>query len=148
MAKSRLKDDCKTSATSTRIKNLEATHMVSINMAVINISINNPRAIDVPGESDVLMFKVPGVIASIIAAPARPSQHRDQLVLSLSTRFISDSPVIPPKICEKVNNAALKGVIAPTSNIPRDTAGLKSPPETRKKIQALTAREKPKQRAM
>lgn len=32
--------------------------------------------------------------------------------------------------------------------MPQDTAGLKRPPETRKKIQALTAKLKPKARAM
>jgi hypothetical protein len=58
------------------------------------------------------------------------------------------APVIPPKICDTVNKAARSGVNAPTRSIPSETAGLKRPPETRKKIQALTAREKPKDRAM
>ena len=35
---------------------------------------------------------------------------------------------------------------APTKAIPKDTAGLKRPPETRKKIHALTARLKPNAR--
>ena len=58
------------------------------------------------------------------------------------------APVIPPKICETVKSAPRSGVSAPTSTIPSDTAGLNSPPETRKKIQALTASEKPNPREM
>jgi hypothetical protein len=54
--------------------------------------------------------------------------------------------VMPPRICEKASKAARLGVNAPTRAIARETAGLKRPPETRKKIQALTARENPKQR--
>jgi hypothetical protein len=56
--------------------------------------------------------------------------------------------VIPPRTCETESKAARLGVRAPTRAIPRETAGLKRPPETRKKIQALTAKEKPKQREM
>jgi hypothetical protein len=120
--------------------------MVIISMAVMNISMNNPLTTLTPGAREVLTFNVPGVIASMIAAP-----------------------VIPPKIWAKVRRIARRGVKAPTRAIPRETAGLKRPPETlqvrndqlqnrddsvlrdkayRKKIQALTAREKPKQRAM
>jgi len=56
--------------------------------------------------------------------------------------------VIPPRIWERASKAARFGVNAPTRAIARETAGLKRPPETRKKIQALTAREKPKQSEM
>lgn len=56
--------------------------------------------------------------------------------------------VIPPKICEKERRAPRRGVKAPTSTIPSETAGLKRPPEILKKIQALTARENPKDSAM
>ena len=56
--------------------------------------------------------------------------------------------MIPPRIWEKVKSAPRSGVSAPTRTIPSETAGLKSPPETRKKIHALTARENPNDRAM
>jgi hypothetical protein len=56
--------------------------------------------------------------------------------------------VIAPRICTKDKSAPRRGVSAPTSTIPRDTAGLNRPPETRKKIHAQIRREKPKQRAM
>lgn len=56
--------------------------------------------------------------------------------------------VIPPIICETASRAPRLGVNAPTRTIPRETAGLKRPPETRKKIQAFTAREKPKHSEM
>ena len=58
------------------------------------------------------------------------------------------APVIPPRICDTVRRIPRIGVRAPTRTIPRETAGLNRPPLTRKKIQALTARENPKERAM
>ena len=46
-----------------------ATHMVIINMAVMNISINRPRATLTPGANEVRTLRVPGVRASMRAAP-------------------------------------------------------------------------------
>ena len=56
--------------------------------------------------------------------------------------------MIPPRIWLKVRRAPRSGVRAPTRTIPSDTAGLNRPPLTRKKIHALTASEKPNERAM
>ena len=53
-----------------------------------------------------------------------------------------------PSICDTVRSTPRMYGSAPTIHIPRVTAGLKSPPEMRKNTQALTAREKPKQRLM
>ena len=53
-----------------------------------------------------------------------------------------------PRICERVRSAPRIYGNAPTMHIPSVTAGLKSPPEMRKKTQALTAREKPKHKLM
>ena len=116
-----------------------ATDMVIMSIAVINISIKRPRAILVPPLNWVRTFKVPGEMASTIAAPGTMSafdSHQDDHY----------SPVIPPKIWETVKRQARRGVSAPTKAIPKDTAGLKRPPETRKKIHALTARLKPNAR--
>lgn len=56
--------------------------------------------------------------------------------------------MIPPRICDTDSRAPRSGVNAPTRTIPSETAGLNNPPETRKKIQALTASENPKDREM
>lgn len=61
---------------------------------------------------------------------------------------MKSSPVIPPNIWATDSKTARKGVRAPTRAIPKDTAGLKRPPETRKNTQTLTPREKPKHNAM
>jgi hypothetical protein len=80
------------------------------------------------------------------------------------------APVMPPRTCANVRSTARSGVSAPTSAIPRETAGLNSPPapryhqyrdkvragrgrasdapETRKKTHAFTASEKPNESAM
>lgn len=106
---------------------------------VRNISINNPCTIEVPPPRVVRQFKVPGVIAWMIAAPCS-SAHSAQFGWRLT--------VIPPRICETASKAPRLGVNAPTRTMPRETAGLKRPPETRKKIHAFTAREKPKHNEM
>ena len=106
---------------------------------VRNISINNPCTIEVPPPRVVRQFKVPGVIAWMIAAPCS-SAHSAQFGWGLT--------VIPPRICETASKAPRLGVNAPTRTMPRETAGLKRPPETRKKIHAFTAREKPKHNEM
>jgi hypothetical protein len=86
---------------------------------------------------------VPGVSACMIAAPCPelslddPCSHTD-----------AGLTVIAPRICTKDKSAPRRGVSAPTSTIPSDTAGLNRPPETRKKIHAVTISAKPKQRAM
>lgn len=53
------------------------------------------------------------------------------------------APVIAPMSWAMTRIPALSQVIAPTSASPSETAGLKRPPETRKKTQALTQSEKP-----
>lgn len=58
------------------------------------------------------------------------------------------APAIPPSNWLTTRIAARSGVIAPTNARPSETAGLNSPPEIRKKTQALTQREKPKEREM
>lgn len=85
----------------------------------------SPWATEVPPPNKVRTFKVPGVIAWMMAAP-----------------------VIPPRIWLKLRRQARNGVNAPTRAMPSETAGLKRPPETRKKIQALTVRLKPNESAM
>lgn len=56
--------------------------------------------------------------------------------------------VMAPRICVMVRRTPRMYGNAPTRHIPSVTAGLKRPPEMRKKTQALTAREKPKDRLM
>lgn len=56
--------------------------------------------------------------------------------------------MIPPRIWLNVRSAPRSGCNAPTRTMPSETAGLNNPPLTRKKIQALTASEKPNERAM
>jgi hypothetical protein len=56
--------------------------------------------------------------------------------------------VIPPRIWTNASRHARTGVSTPTRAIPRDTAGLNKPPDTRKKIHAETVSEKPKAREM
>lgn len=54
------------------------------------------------------------------------------------------APVMPPSSWAKTRMAARTGVMAPTRARPSETAGLKRPPDTRKKTQAQTQSEKPK----
>lgn len=65
------------------------------------------RRTDMPAESWVRTLSVPGSSAWMIALP-----------------------VIPPRIWATVRRAARIGVSTPTRNMPRETAGLKRPPET------------------
>jgi hypothetical protein len=118
------------------------TTRMNTNKMVKNISMNRPCAVEVPPASWVRTLSVPGVSACMIAAPCLTSVSRIPKNTHVSLT------VIPPRICANVRRAPRSGVIAPTRTMPRDTAGLNSPPETRKKIQALMAREKPKERAM
>ena len=78
-----------------------------------------------PVASLVVMYRGPGKIAWMIAAA-----------------------VIPPKNCEIESKIALTGVMTPQSARAQDTAGLNKPPEIRKKIQAFTVSEKPKDSAI
>ncbi len=97
--------------------------MVNTNSAVRNISMNNPCAFDVPAPSVVRTFNGPGYSADTTAAEA-----------------------IPPHSWEKIIRQPRSQGTAPTTIIPKETAGLNNPPLIRKKTQAFTAKEKPKHR--
>lgn len=58
---------------------------------------------------------------------------------------MADAATEPAIWAQKRQMARMMG-IAPTMTMPRVTAGLKRPPEIRKKTQTLTIREKPKMR--
>jgi hypothetical protein len=47
------------------------TYMASMSIAVMNISINRPRTMEVPPPNVVRTLSVPGVMASTMAAPAK-----------------------------------------------------------------------------
>ena len=62
--------------------------------------------------------------------------------------LINPAAVIAPNTCAKDRIPARRGGTIPVSAKPRDTAGLNSAPETRKKIHALMTRERPNATAM
>lgn len=95
--------------------------IVNTSCAVRNISINKPWTTLVSPPSVVCTFRAPGNMHSTNA---------------LAT--------MPPKIWLMNSRTPLNQGRAPMRHIPNVTAGLKRPPEMRKKTQAFTAREKPK----
>jgi hypothetical protein len=95
--------------------------IVNTNWALKNISMKRPCTVEVPPANPVLNVTGPGKRAETMAADA-----------------------MPPRICDTKSQSPLHQGTAPTMHIPNVTAGLKSPPEIRKKTQALTASEKPK----
>jgi hypothetical protein len=99
--------------------------IVKTNCAVRNISINNPCTTLVSPPSVVCTFKAPGNMHSTSA---------------LAT--------MPPRIWLRKSRTPRNQGSAPMRHMPKVTAGLNNPPEMRKKTQAVTAREKPNERAM
>jgi hypothetical protein len=99
--------------------------IVKTNCAVRNISINKPCATLVPPPSVVWTLRAPGNMHCTSALAANP-----------------------PRICAMKRSPPLTQGRAPIKHMPKVTAGLKSPPLMRKKTQALTAKLKPKDRAM
>ena len=95
--------------------------IVNTSCAVKNISINKPWVTLVSPPSVVCTFNTPGNIHSTSA---------------LAT--------ILPRIWLMKRRTPRNQGSAPIRHIPKVTAGLKRPPLMRKKTQALTAREKPK----
>ena len=71
--------------------------MVIINIAVMNISMKRPRATLTPGANEVLTLRVPGVRASIIAAPMDEEGGLSGKCGSEWWMWL-DLPVIPPRI--------------------------------------------------
>ena len=99
--------------------------IVKTSWAVRNISMKRPRVMEVPILSAVRTSRGPG-----------------------NSTLTTAAAVMAPRICDTVRSIPRIYVNAPTRHIPSVTAGLKSPPEMRKNTQALTAREKPKDRLM
>jgi hypothetical protein len=99
--------------------------MVKISSAVSIISMNSPCTTVVPPPKLVCTANGPGNIQLTRAAA-----------------------VNPPKICTIKSRKPRSHGSAPIRHMPNVTAGLKRPPLIRKNTHALTAREKPKERAM
>jgi hypothetical protein len=62
--------------------------------------------------------------------------------------YTTPDAAIEPKICDRNTRLARIQPIAPINAIPRVTAGLNKPPDTRKNTHALTAKLKPKPSAI
>lgn len=92
---------------------------------VQNISMKSPWTTLVPDANLVVAFRSPGRVS-----------------------WTNPAPAIAPAHWAMVRRIARTGVMTPTKSRPRETAGLKRPPLTRKKIHAQIARLKPNARAM
>lgn len=94
--------------------------IVKTSWPVKNISMNNPWATDVSALNLVPTLSSPG-----------------------NMQDTSPAAAMPATICVMKSKAPRIQSRAPIRQRPRVTAGLKRPPEIRKKVQAFTAREKP-----
>lgn len=99
-------------------------NIVKTSSAVRIASMNIPCTILVPPASVVLTFNGVGK----------------------RTKTIADA-AMEPRICAQKRQTARTTGMAPTRTMPRVTAGLKRPPEMRKKTQTFTIRENPKETA-
>ena len=61
---------------------------------------------------------------------------------------ISAAATIPPRICAMIKRTARRGVMTAARANAKEIAGLNNAPETRKKIQTLMIKDRPKEREM
>lgn len=113
--------------TSCAVKNISMTVSVLVDAPFIPIDIylHKPCATEVPPPRVVATFMGPGNVA-----------------------YTTPEAAMLPKICATKTRAARVQPTAPIKAIPRVTAGLNKPPDTRKKTHALTAKLNPKPSAI